>query len=48
MEIGALAEYIVKVLMDYPERVVVKEMKGTSTTVLELEVHRTDIGKVIG
>lgn len=48
MEIRALAEYIVKALVDYPEEVTVKEMKGTSSTVLELEVHKTDIGKVIG
>ncbi len=48
MEIRALAEYIVKALVDYPEQVIVKEMKGISSTVLELEVHKTDIGKVIG
>ena len=48
MEIGALAEYIVKALVDYPEQVVVRETKGTSTTILELGVHKADIGKVIG
>jgi predicted RNA-binding protein YlqC (UPF0109 family) len=48
MEIRALAEYIVKALVDYPEQVVVRETKSISTTVLELEVHEADIGKVIG
>jgi hypothetical protein len=48
MEIRALAEYIVKALVDYPEQVVVTETKGISTTVLELGVHEADIGKVIG
>ena len=48
MEVSALAEYIVKALVDYPEGVVVREKKGISTTVLELGVHEGDIGKVIG
>lgn len=48
MEVSALAEYIVKALVDYPEGVVVKEIKGITTTILELGVHEADIGKVIG
>ena len=48
MEISALAECIVKTLVNYPEQVVVRETKGISTTILELEVHKADIGKVIG
>jgi len=48
VEIRALAEYIVKALVDYPEQVVVRETKGISTTVLELGVHEADIGKVTG
>ena len=48
MEVSALAEYIVKALVDYPDLVVVKEIKGIATTILELGVHETDIGKVIG
>jgi predicted RNA-binding protein YlqC (UPF0109 family) len=48
MEIRALAEYIVKALVEYPEQVVVRETKGISTTVLELGVHEADIGNVIG
>ena len=48
MEISALAEYIVKALVDYPDQVVVKEIKGIATAILELGVHEADIGKVIG
>ncbi|MDH4187991.1 MAG: KH domain-containing protein [Nitrospira sp.] len=48
MEASALAEYIVKALVDYPEQVVAREIKGIGTTILELEVHKADIGKVIG
>ena len=48
MEISALAEYIVKTLVNYPEQAVVRETKGISTTILELVVHKADIGKVIG
>jgi predicted RNA-binding protein YlqC (UPF0109 family) len=33
MEIRALAEYIVKALVDYSEQVVVRETKGISTSV---------------
>ena len=39
---------IVKELVDHPEDVVVKEVLGERTTVLELKVHTDDIGKVIG
>ena len=48
MEISALAEHIVKALVDYPELVFIKEKKGISSSILELGVHKTDIGKVIG
>jgi hypothetical protein len=48
VEINALVEYIANALMDYPDRVVVKETKGITTTILKLGVHEGDIGKVIG
>jgi predicted RNA-binding protein YlqC (UPF0109 family) len=41
-------EAIVKALVDYPDEVVVKEIDGDSTTVLELRVAQQDLGKVIG
>ena len=43
-----LAEYIAKALVDYPEEVVVVEVVGEKTTVIELRVAREDLGKVIG
>ena len=48
MEISALAEHIVKALVDDPEGVVVRETKGVSTTILGVRVRKADMGKVIG
>ncbi len=39
---------IVKALVDQPEEVSVNEIGGGHTTVLEVRVAKTDIGKVIG
>ena len=39
---------IVQALVDQPERVSVREIAGSQTTVLELRVAKTDLGKVIG
>lgn len=43
-----LVEEIVKALVDNPEAVVCREVQGTHSCVLELEVAKEDIGKVIG
>ncbi len=43
-----LLELIAKSLVDVPEEVVVTEIEGEQTTVLELKVARDDLGKVIG
>ena len=43
-----LVEMIAKALVDCPEQVVVTEVAGEQTTVLELRVAPTDSGKVIG
>ena len=43
-----LVEQIVKALVDYPEQVSVTEVEGQKTTVLELRVEQSDLGKVIG
>lgn len=37
-----------KALVDKPEDVVVSEVEGERTTVLELRVDTSDLGKVIG
>jgi predicted RNA-binding protein YlqC (UPF0109 family) len=39
---------IVQALVDQPEEVSVNEIGGSHTTVLEVRVAKTDIGKVIG
>jgi hypothetical protein len=43
-----LIEDIAKALVDIPEEVQVKELQGEQTTVLELKVAPSDLGKVIG
>ena len=41
-------EMIAKVLVDYPDEVSVNEVEGQQTTILELKVAQSDIGKIIG
>ena len=43
-----LIGYIAKALVDNPEQVVVSEVEGSQTSVLELQVAKEDLGKVIG
>ena len=43
-----LISFIVKELVDQPERVVVTEIEGDHTNVLELGVAKSDMGMVIG
>jgi len=43
-----LLEMIAKVLVDNPDQVQVTEVEGEQTTVLELRVAQSDLGKVIG
>ena len=43
-----LVEMIAKALVDHPEQVLVTEVDGEQTTVLELRVAPNDLGKVIG
>jgi uncharacterized protein len=43
-----LVEVIAKALVDNPDAVVVNTVEGEQVTVLELKVHPTDLGKVIG
>lgn len=46
--IKELVEDIAKALVDQPDQVVVREVSGEQTTVLELRVAADDLGKVIG
>lgn len=43
-----LIEYIAKALVDNPEEVSVSEVEGEVTSVIELRVAKSDLGKVIG
>ena len=40
--------YIVKNLVDHPDKVQINEIGGTQTLILELSVEKSDIGKIIG
>jgi uncharacterized protein len=43
-----LVETVCKSLVDNPEQVSVTQIDGEQTTILELRVHPSDLGKVIG
>jgi predicted RNA-binding protein YlqC (UPF0109 family) len=47
-ELSRMIEVIAKSLVDLPEQVAVSEIIGENTTVIELRVAKTDIGKIIG
>ena len=47
-ELKDLIVYLAKALVDFPDQVVVTELIGEQTTVLELKVAKEDLGKVIG
>lgn len=43
-----LVEFIAKSLVDNPDEVVVSEVEGSQSVIIELKVHPDDMGKVIG
>lgn len=47
-ELKELILYVSKTLVDIPENVHVNEVVGEQTTVIELKVDKTDLGKIIG
>ena len=47
-ELKELIEFVSKSLVDLPDSVDVKEVEGEQTTVIELKVDKSDLGKVIG
>ena len=47
-ELKDIIEYVSKALVDMPEEVQVTEIVGEQTTVIELKVDKSDLGKVIG
>jgi uncharacterized protein len=48
MSTSELIEYMAKALVDNPDDVVVREIEGEQSSVIELRVAREDLGKVIG
>jgi predicted RNA-binding protein YlqC (UPF0109 family) len=47
-ELGKMIETIARLLVDHSDQVHVREVEGENTTVIELAVAKTDIGKIIG
>ena len=47
-ELKDLITYVSKSLVDMPEAVQVNEVVGEQTTVIELKVDKSDLGKIIG
>jgi predicted RNA-binding protein YlqC (UPF0109 family) len=47
-ELKELIEYVSRALVDLPDGVAVNEIEGEQTTVIELKVDKSDLGKVIG
>lgn len=47
-DIKEIVSFIVRALVDRPEEVVVTEVEGEQTSVIELRVAKDDMGKVIG
>ena len=43
-----LIEEVAKALVDAPEGVSVREVRGATTTVYEVSVPKSDVGKLIG
>lgn len=48
VDVKGLVAAIVKALVDHPDQVVVTEVEGTHSCVIELSVSPEDVGKVIG
>lgn len=43
-----LIDYMVRAIVDHPEQVTVTEIQAEHTSVLELRVAKSDMGRVIG
>ena len=48
IDIKNLIAFMAKALVDDPEEVVVTEINGTQSSVIELKVSKEDVGKIIG
>jgi len=43
-----MLEFIVKSIVDHPEDVKIHLTEGLKTTLFEIEINKSDIGKIIG
>ena len=43
-----LVEYVIKFLVDNPDSIDIRELEGARSTIIELRVHKDDVGKIIG
>jgi hypothetical protein len=48
MHMKELMEKIVRALVDFPEEVDIREIKGSRTNIVEIKVSKQDMGKLIG
>ncbi len=48
MGLKDLAEYLIKSLADYPEKVELQEREEDDTVLIELKISPDDLGKIIG
>ncbi len=48
MDYKDLVGFMVRSLVDAPDKVQIKQIEGEKSTILELSVAKDDIGKVIG
>jgi len=44
----SMLEFIVKSIVDHPEDVKIHLTEGLKTTLFEIEINKSDIGKIIG
>ena len=47
-ELNDIIEFLLKSIVDYPDKVQINRVNGERVTVLEISVHPSDIGKIIG
>lgn len=47
-DLAKMIELVARMLVDLPDQVEVGEVEGENTTVVELKVAKSDIGKIIG
>ena len=45
---GNVVETIIKAIVEFPEEVSIREVRGTNTSVYEIKVKKSDVGIVIG